>query len=210
MHGVRTIGPNAENGVNPFGAVTINRRITTSGVASTALAAVDTAENPFEQVSVGDIIIVTLSGVPYERRVTVVTDDDNITVNANINIPAAGVSYSFRKFWYSSNPDHRMFIPVHGNRAANFDWAIDANANTGGVDMLLECIGQQGPEFPVSHWVQVQTTNTASGGTQAATTESMNLEVLPYTACRIGFAFGTGDDVDAADEDISVTVSLMR
>jgi hypothetical protein len=36
------------------------------------------------------------------------------------------------------------------------------------------------------------------------------LETTPYSFCRIGFKFGTGDDGDGAAEDINAAVVVMR
>jgi hypothetical protein len=155
MHGTRYIGPNGEYGVNPFGVIQVPLRVTTAGVSATTVTGVTAAEDAFARPSAGDIIIFTISGVPYERLIATNADDDTITINTAINIAAAGITYTYRPFWYSSNPDHRMFVPVHGHRTALFDWSVDANVNTGGVVTSLECISMTGPEWPLAHWVEV-------------------------------------------------------
>ena len=33
---------------------------------------------------------------------------------------------------------------------------------------------------------------------------------VPYAYCRMGFRFGTGDDGDGADEDINLSVVLLK
>jgi hypothetical protein len=56
----------------------------------------------------------------------------------------------------------------------------------------------------------LDTTTVATGATQAATSESVNLELVPFMFCRFGLSFGTGDTADVADEDINATITLMR
>ena len=210
MYGKKTIGPNGEYGVDPFGSLEVGLRVTTSGASSTTVTGVTAAEDAFARPSAGDIVIFTIGGVPYERSIVTNADADTITINTAINIPAAGITYRYKPFWYSSNPDHRMLIPVHGHRTAMIDWSVDANVNTGGVITLLECVGEPGPGWPLENWVELDTTTVASTSTQAPTSESVNVELLPYTYCRFGWSFGTGDDGDGADEDINTTISLMR
>ena len=103
-----------------------------------------------------------------------------------------------------------MFIPVGGFDTLTVNWSVDANANTGGVVTLLQCTDSKQPDFPTTPWVQINTTTVASAGTQSPTTESINLDLLPYQFCRMGFRFGTGDDGDGADEDINLSVVLLK
>ena len=53
-------------------------------------------------------------------------------------------------------------------------------------------------------------TTVASAATQTPTSESIDLTLLPYSYCRFGVYFGTGDDADAAAEDINASVTLMK
>jgi len=196
--------------INPFGYFDARTRITTSGALSTAVAAVNTALDPFEILSVGDLLIVQIDGVEYERKITAKADADNVTVSSpGLNIAAAGVAFRWKKGYFSSNPDHLLAVPVHGQRTVTFDWSVDANANTGGIITSFDCTAER-VEFPVGRWVEVDTTTVASASTQANTTESLNLELTLYSYCRFGLEFGTGDDADSADEDINVAVSVMR
>jgi len=196
--------------VNPFGHFDERKKISTSGSLSTTVAAVDTDEDPFALVSAGDLLIVQIDGVSYERKVTARASADSITVSdPGLNIPAAGVTFRWKKAYFSSNPDHLLAVPVNGQRTVTFDWSVDANANTGGVVTSFDCTAER-LEFPTDRWVEVDTTTVASTSTQANTTESLNLELTLYTYCRFGLEFGTGDDADSADEDINVAVSVMR
>jgi hypothetical protein len=119
------------------------------------------------------------------------------------------VTFRYKKAYFSTDPLDVLAIPVHGYRTALVDWSVDANANTGGVVMLLQCT-QERVEFPTAQWTQVQTTTVATAGTLASTSESIDLSLLPYSYCRLGFYFGTGDTADVADEDINAAYSLSR
>jgi hypothetical protein len=195
--------------VDPFGYFDVPVRVTTSGAASTTLAAVTASSEPFANVAVGDLIILQFGGKSYERKVTARASADSITLSSAVTIPAAGQPFRYKKFYFSTNPGDLLYIPVHGFRTALIDWSVDANANTGGVVMLLECT-QERVEFPAARWVQVQTTTVASAGTQANTSESIDLSLLPYSHCRIGFRFGSGDDADVAAEDINASFTLFK
>jgi len=127
-----------------------------------------------------------------------------------MNIPATGVTFSYKKFWFSTNPAQEMFIPVFGFDTLTVNWSVDANVSTGGVVTLLQCTDSKQPDFPTTPWVTLNTTTVASAATQSPTTESINLDLLPYTYCRMGFRFGTGDDADAADEDINASIVLEK
>lgn len=210
MFGTKIIGPNGEYGIDPFGSIGMPLLVTTSGVSSTTVTGVVAAADAFAQPSAGDLIIFTINGVPYERLIATNADDDTITINKAINIAAAGITYRYRPFWVSTNPDHRMYIPVHGSRSVLFVWSVDANVNTGGVDATSECTAHVGPDWPTSLWDQITTTNVASTAAQVPTPDATNLETSPYQYCRFAFKFGTGDDGDGADEDLNLEVVVMR
>lgn len=210
MYGrVRSPGPLGEDGVDPFGSYAVNLPITTSAALSTTVTGVAT-NNPFNMVTAGDLLLIPLGGRVYQRKVTAKASANSITVNQAINIPAAGVTFSFKKFFFSTNPQDEMLIPVADYDTLLVNWSVDANANTGGVITLLQCTDSKQPDFPTTPWVQIVTTTVASAGTQSATTESVNLTLLPYTYCRMGMRFGTGDDADPADEDINLSVVLRK
>lgn len=196
-------------GVDPFGYYDVARPVTTAGTIYTIVVGVNGADDPFAGLAVGDLLIFEVGGQSYERKITTYTSADQVTINQEINIPTAGIPFRYKKMFYSPNPQHIMYIPVSGARTALLDWSVDANANTGGVITLFQCT-QERTEFPTARWVQLSTTTVASAGTQGNTSESVNLELLPYTYCRWGLRFGTGDDADAADEDLNATVTLIR
>jgi hypothetical protein len=203
-------GPNNEQRVDPFASYDVpGLPITTSGADSTTVTSVAT-NGAFTNVSVGDLLLINFRGSVYERKVTARASADSITVNQAINLPAAGVPFRYKKLWFSTNPDDELAIPVAGYDTAIFNWSVDANANTGGVVTLLQCIDQKGPDWGTAPWVELSTTTVASAGTKTPTTESINLNLLPYQYCRFGLKFGTGDDADAADEDINLSVVLVK
>ena len=203
-------GPNGERSVDPFGYFDVQWPITTSAVSSTTVTGVNGAHDAFAAVSVGDLLVIQTGGTSYERKVTAKASADSITVHSAVTIPAAGVPFRYRKFYFSTNPVHVLAVPTSGYRSALFTWSVDANASTGGVVTLFECT-QERAEFPTAdRWVDLSTATTATGTSTADTSESVNLELLPYTYCRFGFRFGTGDDNDAAPDDVNLSVTLMR
>jgi hypothetical protein len=218
LYGVRqTQGAMNEQGVDVFGSYPIELPITTSGSASTTVTAVSN-NLAFTTVSVGDLLLLQLADQrgalqQYERKVTAKASANSITVNAAINIPAAGVTFRFKKLFFSTNPADRMWVPVKAITQATYTYRVDANANTGGVTYLVECapVGE-GPAWPTRTWVQVWTGNTASGATLAPSLFAADLghTGTPFEYCRFGVWFGTGDDADAAAEDISLNLVVAR
>lgn len=210
MYG-RVTGPDANGllSVDPFGFYAVNLPITTTAALSTTVTSVS-SNGAFNSVSVGDLLLIPLGGQVYERKVTAKASANSITVNKAITIPTAGVTFNLKRFFFSTNPNDLMLIPIGTYSTLLVNWSVDANANTGGVVTLLECTDSRSPDFPSTPWVQINTTTVATGGTQAATTESIDLTLLPYTYCRMGFRFGTGDTADVADEDINASIVLTR
>lgn len=210
MYGTKVIGPNNEYEINPFGYLEIPKKITTAGVYTTTVDGLLAADDAFALVAVGDLLVITVNGVPYERKVTARASADQITVNKSINIPAAGVTFRVKKLWFSTNPSQLLAIPVHGQRSLLVNWSVDANANTGGTITLFECTDGRQPDWPNTPWVQISTTTVNSGSTQVPTAEAVDLLAKPYDYCRFGLRFGTGDDTDVAAEDINVSVTLLK
>jgi hypothetical protein len=209
-YGIKTpVTPNSMYGVDPFGSTPILLPMTTSGLPSTTITGVAT-NNPFTNIAVGDLLLFNLQGMPYERKVTARASANSITVNSQITIPTSGTTFSYKHLYFSTNPADMIAVPVEGWSTAIFTWSVAANANTGGVISLLQCTPSRHPDFTNSPWVQVNTTTVASAATLASTTESISLTLLPYAFCRMGFRFGTGDDADVADENISLNVVLMK
>jgi hypothetical protein len=208
MYGkARTAGPNGEHGVDPFASYTGSGRLQTSGSSTTVT---NTSGTGFSGVSIGDLLLFEVAGVSYERKVTAKATDSSLTVNAAVT--ASGVPWEYRKYYFSTNPADDLSVDVRGWKTVNFTWTVDSSTNTGGIVTLLQCT-QFGPEWPLGQWEQLNTTTVASTVVQAATTESIDLSLVPFTHCRMGFRLGTGDDGDgsaAATEDINLYLSLAR
>ncbi len=217
-----TPGPSGEHGVNPLGSYPVQRLITTSAACSNTVTGVSGAADAFESVAAGDLLLFTVRdayghSASYERKVTARASADSITVGGDcVIIPAAGVNFSFKKFFYSRNPKDRLWIPVSGYSAVAVGWSIDANADTGGVINSFQCLDSEGADAPENHWIEIATTTTASGGTQLPTYGTainpyiVDLTKAPFSFCRFGLKFGTTDDADAAAEDINASVSLRK
>lgn len=212
-------GPSGEHAVDPFGSTTVALPITTSGALSTTVTSVG-SNGAFTNVQAGDLLLFEVSGSSYERKVTARASADSITINSpGVVIPAAGVTFAYKRFYFSSNPADLVAVPVTGFESASFVWGVLANADTGGVVAKLEC-APKGPGFPISTWTEMilPVATIASGATTVATGGSGGVSLLGehvdtrttgYDYCRMGFRFGTGDDADASPEQITVTVSLM-
>ena len=205
----RQNGPIGERGVDVHGTYEVAKKVTTSGSLSTTVAGVTDADDPYEVVAVGDLLIFQISGTMYERKVTARASADSITVNSAISIPAAGVTFKYKKQFFSTNPADDLSFSVAGYKTLNLNWSVDANANTGGVVTLFECT-TFGPEYPNAQWITLNTTTVASAATQVPTTEAVDLTALPYNRCRLGLSFGSGDDADAAAEDVNASITLMN
>lgn len=205
------VGVSGENGVDPFAATYVSTLITTTNALSTTV----TGTGAFTDVAVGDLLLIPEvnsqgNTVTYERVVTARASADSITVNSAILIPTAGVSFYYKKFYFSTNPADHMYVDVSGWSSAAFIWSVDANADTGGVVTSLQCSTGDNPEFPTGRWVEVDTTTVATGSTQTDTTNAIDLSLAPFKYCRFGLKFGTGDDADAANEDINAEVVLRK
>lgn len=209
-------GPSGEQGVDITGSYPVAKLITTSAACSNTVTGVTGADDAFELVSANDLILFNIRDAygatqSYERKITAKASADSITIGGScVVIPAAGVNYSYKKLWFSTNPDDRMWIGVNGYKAAAVTWSVDANANTGGVVTSLECTSYTGAEAPEARWVEVDTTTVASAATQEDTMEAIDLTLAPFQYCRFGLSFGTGDDADVAAEDINAEVVLSK
>lgn len=196
-------------GVDVHGLYEVAKKITTAGAASTTLDGVVGADDPFALVSVGDILVLNISGFMYERAVMTRASADQITIDQAVTIPAAGVTFKYKKLFFSTNPLHDMSFSVNGYRSINLVWSVDANANTGGVVTSFQCT-YEAATLPTATWVVIDTTTVGSGGTQAPTSEPIDLVATPYNRCRFGLKFGTGDDGDVAAEDINAGFTLVQ
>lgn len=209
-------GSDGSRWVDPFGSYAIGLPITTSGALTTTVTSVS-SNGAFTNVAVGDLLLINVGGIPYERKVTARASANSVTVNAAINIPATGVRFNYKKFWVSTNPKDLLLIPVKGFNTITFYYDVAANANTGGVILDFSCT-QEGPGFPSEKWFTPTGYTTplpvtiASGSTgyAAYVHDISNDGGAPADYCQVLAKFGTGDDADVAAEDIDLTVVLAR
>ena len=206
---IKPTGPNGEQGVDPWGNFEVPKKVTTAGAASTTLAGVVATDDPFDRVSVGDTLILNVSGYVYERSVTAKASADSITLDQTVTVPAAGVTFRYKKLYYSTNPADDMSFGVVNYKALMLLWSVDANVNTGGVVTSFQCTYDYANN-PGALWTVVDTATTNSGATQVPLPVSINLALFPYNRCRFGLRFGTGDDADAANEDINASIVLTQ
>jgi len=200
-------GPNDERGVDFAKSYEIILPMTTSGVLTTAVTSV-AANACFSHVLAGDILIFNLSGTVYERKVAVRTSDDAITLNLPVNIPAAGVGFRYKRAFFTTNPYDGMWIPVRGYKSVLFSYNVAANASTGGVVVTVECTSHS-PGFPLAPITQIDTDTVATTATGSASF-SVDLGLAPFELCRIAASFGTGDDADAAVEQVTLLATLSK
>lgn len=214
MYGIPTTGPNGEHGVNPFGSIAVTLPITTAGVSSTTVTGVSVA-TAFTNVAAGDMLLLTvrdgLGNVGYYERIVVTrTSASEVVLDSAVTIPATGITFSYKKPYFSTDPLDQLWIPVEGWQTAAFTYSVDSNTDTGGVVALLECSPTTaGP----GSWVTIDTLTTASAGTQVSTMTGLgpvDLTLAPFSYCRVGLSFGTGDDDDTGVEDINLGVSLSK
>jgi len=206
---IKPTGPNGEQGIDPWGSFEVPKKVTTAGAASTTLAGVVNADDPFDRVSVGDTLILNVSGYVYERSVTAKAGADSITLDQTVTVPAAGVTFRYKKLYYSTNPADDMSFGVVNYKALMLLWSVDANADTAGVVTSLQCTYDYANN-PGALWTVVDTATVNSGATQAPLPVSINLALFPYNRCRFGLRFGTGDDADGANEDINASIVLTQ
>jgi hypothetical protein len=207
-YGVR--GPNdplGRHSIDPWNSLPVPLNITTSGASTTTVTSVAT-NAAFTDVAVNDLLLITIGGQEVQRKVTARASADSITVNQAIRIPAAGVPFTYKKFWYSTDPFDNLWIPVQSDSTTLFQTNVAANVSTGGVVQGLYCT-TKGAGWPATNNMTVATETTATG-TAAKYAHSVNLNLLPYTHCKMAFKFGTGDDGDGANEDITLTVTQRR
>lgn len=204
-------GAMGEGRVDPFQFYNDGLPVTTAGVLTTTVTGVS-SNNAFTNVVAGDLVtFVTPQGENYQRRITARASANSVTVNSAVRLPATGTQLLYQHLYYSSNPyDQVGWINVGNWNTVDFTWSVDANANTGGVVTSLQCMSGPSPDAPSGRWVEVNTTTVASAATQADTMEAIDLEKAAFSVCRFGLKFGTGDDADAAAEDINAEVTLWK
>lgn len=211
MYGRQDVYKNGRRFVNIFGAYDVNCLIT-NGAATTDVAGVSASTTAcFENVAVGDLIRVNVGGQIQERVVATRTNADAITVDNALVLPSAGVNFSFKKRYVLADPID-AWIPVRGHDVVTFAVQVDVNANTGGVVSSIECGTEttEGLVTQIDFVFEVDTATVASGSAGTDTT-AVDLRTNPhYTHCRASVKFATGDDADAAAENIDIVVGFRQ
>jgi hypothetical protein len=211
-YGKLDVGPSGEHVVNLLGSYSEGKRITTAGVTTTTIDSVAT-NGAFTNVVAGDLITIGLGDLVYELQVVSRASAEQIVVHKAVKIPTAGQTFTFKHKYVTTDPTDRIWIPTAVWKALAVNWSIDSNTDTGGVVALLECIDHLGIDAPEGKWVPVETVTTASTVAQAPTVDGLgpvNLALTPFSYCRVGHRFGTGDDGDTGVEDINISVALSK
>ena len=200
-------GPSGEQGVDPFVATRVAVLITTTNALSTTV----TGTGAFADVVAGDLLLIpqiNSSGVTlyYERLVTARASADSITVNSAIKIPTAGVYFSFKHKYFSTDPTDHLYVPVKGWKAADFIWSVDSNTSTGGVVTSLQCARENEPDWPTGQWVEVDTSTVTTGSSQAGTLKAIDSTLATFDYCKFGIKYGTSGTAS----DINVSAVLSR
>lgn len=210
MYGQQTATPSGGRWIDVFGSYLVRVLIKNGGATTDVVAVSASTTAPFENVAVGDMLILNVNGEIFYRKVATRADADTITVNTGVTIPAAGVTFSYRKRFYFSDPQDG-WIPVSGFDVATFMVQVDANASTGGVVSSIECATFTTDYFGVPDVIFEEDTATVATGAVGTDITTIDFRLKPnYTHCRASVRFGTGDDADAAPEDIDITVGLRK
>jgi hypothetical protein len=210
MYGRLSSLPSGRRSVDPFGTYDVPVLVT-NGAATTDVIAVSASTTaPFENVSVGDLLVFNVNGEQITRRVATRTDADTITVNAGVTLPAAGRTFSYRKLYFLADPQDG-WIAVTGYDVVTFMVQVDLNANTGGVISSVQCATAAVDGSGAMDIVFEEDTATVASAATGTDTTTVDLRSKPhYTHCRVGVRFGTGDDADAAAEDIDIVVGFRK
>jgi hypothetical protein len=210
MYGRYTSTVSGRRWVDIFSSYDV-RCLVKNGAAITDVVGVSpTTTACFQNVSVGDMLRFNIGGEVIIRKVATRADADTITVNSGVTIPTAGVNFFYKKFFFSTDPIDGWFS-VAAYDAVSFAFEVDVNANTGGVTSNVECATFLTSDPPGSEVeVAVDTVNVASGASGEDVT-TVDLRLTPhYTHCRVGAKFGTGDDADAAAEDVDIVIGFRQ
>jgi hypothetical protein len=143
-----------------------------------------------------------------------VASDDAATLDVALPTAAAPaaateVALGFKKRFLLREAQD-AWVPISGAESVMSIFDVDANANTGGVISSVE-LGTYNA-FTSDAFdpnIQIDTLTIATGATGSDTT-SVDLRLLPFTHVRVGIQFGTGDDADAAAEDINIVLAIAK
>ena len=182
------------NGVDAFGSETQPSPVTTEGVRTVRLRAVESTR-PFGVVSEGDLLRLTLGDIDIERKVVALVSNNEVDVDEALMVDAKGVGFRIKHPFVSSDPEDDLWIPMNRYSRAAFAVAQRAGASAGSTQVVVECRGQR---------TVIPAVSTTLSGVDAAVL-TVDLERTRYNACRLGLAFDAGDDSDAEPDVIDVT-----
>lgn len=212
---------NGSNG-QPFGSpVRVSTRVETVG-SSTTITAVTALSEPFDDVSVGDVLVFSVNGTPTMRTVVTNADADTVTVDEAIDL-SAGAGFTF-SYWQPAcgTAATSGWITVRGWPNVQMTVAyLQGDLDT--LDVVFECRDQT----PDHNIVQVYpgasstcgfgalATNVCTfttAGTLPAASLTVSLTSNQYEACRVGLKYGSADASDAGAniERVDASVSVWR
>lgn len=210
IYGTRQANSNGHRYINPFATARAADDVTVNGTALASFNSVD--GGAFQNLAIGDLIYLSYKGKTFERRLVAVANDDSATMDSALPTATAPstterIRMDYKRRWLFRE-DQDAWIPLAGMEAATFVFEVEANANTGGVISNIECaIADEFASDPFDPVIQVDTDTVAAGATGINTTHIVLSEAV-FTHCRAGIQFGTGDDADAANEDINLVLSI--
>lgn len=212
IYGIRQIDNQGHRFVNPFRAAEGTDDVTVNGTALASYKAAD--GGAFQNLAIGDLVYLTTGGKTFERRLVAVASDDSATMDVALPSDVAPATTAQVEMQYKKRfllrEDQDAWVPVGGSEGAYIVYDVDANANTGGVISSIEgAIQNSFTSDAFDPIIQVDTDTVATGATGTNTT-SIDLRLAPFTHVRAGVQFGTGDDADAANEDINLILMISK
>ena len=208
IYGVREVA-GGYRWVNPFHSYKGVGPVTVSG---TTVASYTASSSALLGLSVGDLVYLTVNGQTFERKVATVVDANGITIDLAIPTAAAPtaterVVYQWKKF-YNLVEAQDAWVPLSGALDVMYAYQVSACSATGGCTSTFECSvfgGFATDQFTPN--VQIDTANVADTST-GTDYNYVDLRNYPYTHCRAGFKFGTGDT--AGTDSISLFLMIRE
>lgn len=209
IYGVRKDARGARY-IDPFAFGVAAGTMKINGTAATSFASVD--GGAFQNLAQWDLVYITVNGVDYERVIVAKANDDAVTLDLALPTaiaPATDAEVRFRyKQRYIFRDSMDAWVPLpRGGEAAFAIVDVDNNVNTGGVVSSVECAVFANGVYNPTLQVDTDTVNTGATGTN---TTSVDLRLAPWSHCRVGVKFGTGDDADAAGNAEDINIFLLN
>lgn len=173
------------------------RQIKSSG-SSTSWTSSTASSGAFVGLAVGDLIRVAINGTAYERVVATYTDQDNIVVDAALDL-TDGYGYTYKrkacgvgsaKGWFGVSPYEKTLITV----------TVEQETMTGGVVATVYC--KQGSDWMGA--ISAGTNTFSSAGSWHLLLDD------PWDECRLSLAVGTSDDATDTGTDKEIIHAYMR